>query len=548
MGRFRRRPQPQGQPLEHREHREHPSHRLHGPSSRGGNPPAPAATGKEILINVEPMETRLAIVEDGALEEFFVERTAQAPIVGNVYKGKVSSVVPGIRAAFVDMGIGKNGFLYLTDIVNPSPELAENVQLDPPQGAQPPPVPPEHQPRIQDLVKVGQELLVQVVKEPLGTKGPRLTTHLTLPGRFMVLMPMDSHFGISKKIEDHAERDRLRQMIKDFNPPKDIGLIIRTAASGADEKQIQRDLRFLLALWNRIKARSMRAQAPALIHQEYDVILRTVRDMLGDDIKRVVVDSRDEFRTIHRFLCQTDPHLRDKIEWYREPEPLLEKHGLEQEIERIYHRKVELPSGGYCVIEQTESLVAIDVNSGKFTGRKNLEETAFVTNMEAAQEIAKQIRLRDMGGILIFDFIDMVSQSHRQKVFNALQQGFRKDRAKTNVIFISEFGLVEMTRQRIRKSLESVSFHECPYCHGRGKVRSALTMSVIALRQAKKIFLKNHSRAVELTLNPEVASRLQKEDRHAVQQVERTYRGRIEIKSDPAVHLEEIRAVPLDKS
>ena len=520
MGRFRRRPGP-------------------GPTPQG------PGGGKEILINVESMETRLAIVEQGELQEFFVERTAQAPLVGNVFKGKVSSVVPGIRASFVDLGIGKNGFLYLTDIVNPSPELAENVQLEGSPEPAPAPIAPEQQPRIQDLVRVGQELLVQVVKEPLGTKGPRLTTHLALPGRFLVLMPMDTHFGLSKRIDDPKERERLRQLIRELNPPKDLGLIVRTAAAGANHRQLQRDLRFLLALWQRIKARSMRMAAPALIHEEYDVILRTIRDMLTSDVKKVVVDSRDEFRKMHRFLSQTEPHLRDRLEWYHGEVSLLEQRGLESEIERIFNRKVELPSGGYCIIEQTESLVAIDVNSGKFTGRRNLEETAFITNMEAAQEIAKQIRLRDLGGILIIDFIDMISQSHRQKVFNALQGVLRKDRAKTNIIFMSEFGLVEMTRQRIRKSLESVSFQECPYCRGRGSVRSALTVSILALRQAKRLFQKNHCRGVELTVHPDVAARLQKEDRNAVLTLERLVRGRVQIRVDPTIHLEEVRATPL---
>ena len=538
IGRFRRRPRPIGN---------EPSPQQQGPGPGGGHEGGGGGGGKgskEILINAEPMETRLAILEGGQLEEFFIERTAQAPLVGNVYKGRVNSVVPGIRAAFVDLGIGKNGFLYLTDIVNPSPELSEHVQLESPTGTPPaPPIAPEHQPRIQDLVRVGQELLVQVVKEPLGTKGPRLTTHLSLPGRFMVLMPMDNHFGISKRIDDPKERDRLRQLIKELNPPSDLGIIIRTAAGGAEQKHLHRDLRFLLSLWQRIKARSMHARAPAPIHEEYDVVLRTVRDMLSDEVKKVVIDARDEFRKIHRFLCQTEPHLRDKIEWYQGEVPLLEHRGLEAEIERIFNRKVELPSGGYCIIEQTESLVAIDVNSGKFTGRRNLEETAFVTNMEAAAELAKQIRLRDLGGIIIFDFIDMASQSHRQKVYNILQSALRRDRAKTNIIFISEFGLVEMTRQRIRKSLESVSFQECPYCHGRGSVRSALTGSINALRQAKRLFQKQHCREVELIVHPDIAARLQQEDRAAVQQLERQMHGRVRIKAESGIHLEEVKAI-----
>lgn len=532
IGRFRRRP-PQGRPQG-------------GGGPDGGRGPEGGGGPKEILINVEPMETRLAILQQGKLEEFFVERTAQAPLVGNVFKGRVNSVVPGIRAAFVDLGTGKNGFLYLTDIVNPSPELAEHVQIEhPTNGPAAGPIPPEQQPRIQDLVRTGQELLVQVVKEPLGTKGPRLTTHLALPGRFLVLMPMDSHFGISKRIDDPKERDRLRQLIKELAPPSDLGLIIRTAAAGANRKQLHRDLRFLVALWARIKARSMRAGAPSLIHEEYDVVLRTVRDMLSEEVKKVVVDSRDEYRKIHRFLCQTEPQLRDRIEWYHEDAPLLERRGLEPELERIFHRKVELPSGGHCIIEQTESLVAIDVNSGKFIGRRNLEETAFVTNMEAAEEIPKQIRLRDLGGIVIIDFIDMLSQSHRQKVFNVLQNVLRRDRAKTNISFISEFGLVEMTRQRIRKSLESVSFQECPSCQGRGSVRSVLTLAIMALREAKRVFQKSHCRALELVVHPDVAARLQREDRNGVGTVERQFHGRIQITGEAGVPWDTIKASPL---
>ncbi|MBI3318318.1 MAG: Rne/Rng family ribonuclease, partial [Candidatus Omnitrophica bacterium] len=411
---------------------------------------------RELLINVEPREIRSAVLVEGVFEELFVERASPAPLLGNVYKGKVTSVVPGIRAAFVDVGIGKNGFLYLTDIVGPTPEVEETVHLEGPRPAVP--LHASAQPRIQDLVRVGQEVLVQVIKEPIGTKGPRLTTHLTLPGRFIVLMPLDATFGVSKRVDDPKERDRLRSLVKELHPPQDIGVIVRTAADGATRKQLYRDLRFLVALWKRIKVRSVRAPSPSLIHEEYNLPLRIVRDNLSEDVAKIIVDSKEEFRKLNRFLAQTEPHMRSRVELYHHEIPLFEKRGLEREVEKIYNRKVELPSGGTVVIEQTESLVAIDVNSGKFTGRRNLEETAFVTNMEAAKEIPRQVRLRDLGGILIMDFIDMNSQSHRQKVFNTLQNAFRKDRAKTNLIFLSEFGLVEMTRQRVRRSLESVSF------------------------------------------------------------------------------------------
>ncbi len=499
---------------------------------------------KELLINVEPMETRVAVLQDGSFEEFYVERSTPPPLQGNVYKGKVTSVVPGIRAAFVDLGLGKNGFLYLTDIIGPTPDVEEIVRLE---GERPSsaPLAGSQQPRIQDLVRVGQEILVQVIKEPMGTKGPRLTTHLTLPGRFIVLMPMDATFGISKRIDDPKERDRLRDLLKELRPPEEVGLIVRTAAHGANRKQLSRDLRFLGSLWKRIKARSIKASVPSLIHEEYNLSLRIVRDSLTEEVGKIIVDSKGEFHQLVRFLAQTEPHLRSRVEWYRQEIPLFEKRGLEKEIERIYNRKVELPSGGTVVIEQTESLVAIDVNSGKFTGRRNLEETAFVTNSEAAKEIPRQIRLRDLGGILIIDFIDMNSQSHRQKVFNALQSAMRKDKAKTNLVFLSEFGLVEMTRQRVRRSLASVSFQECPMCQGRGTIRSALTVSIQTLRLIRRTFQTSKKSTIEVTVHPDLASRLSNEDRNAIASLESQYRGKVVVKGDPTLHPETVKVEPV---
>ncbi len=499
---------------------------------------------KELLIDVETMETRVAVLQDGAFEEFYVERSTPAPLLGNVYKGKVTSVVPGIRACFVDLGIGKNGFLYLTDIVGPSPEVEDAVQMESGRTAGVP-LAGHTQPRIQDLVRVGQEILVQVIKEPLGTKGPRLTTHLALPGRFLVLMPMDTSFGISRRVEEIKERDRLRALLKELRPPADLGIIVRTAAHGANRKQLAKDLRFLVSLWKRVKVRSVRCASPALIHEEYNLPLRIVRDNLTEEVTKIVVDSKPEFQQILRFLAQTEPHLRSRVELYPQDVPLFEKRGLEREIERIYNRKFELPSGGTVVFEQTESLVAIDVNSGKFTGRRNLEETAFITNLEAAKEIPRQIRLRDLGGILIIDFIDMNAQSHRQKIFNTLQNAMRKDRAKTNLIFLSEFGLVEMTRQRVRRSLESVNFQECPYCEGRGSIRSVLTVSISALRQIKKAFHTSKKSTVEVTVHPDLASRLFNEDRTSIAAIENQYRGRVVVKADPTLHLETVKVQPV---
>ncbi|MBI3312509.1 MAG: Rne/Rng family ribonuclease [Candidatus Omnitrophica bacterium] len=495
---------------------------------------------KEVLINVEPMETRVAALVDGDFEEFYVERSTPPPLLGNVYKGRVSSIVPGIRAAFVDLGTGKNGFLYLNDIVGPAPEAEETVQEEEEKPAVSP-LEGAPMPRIQDLLRIGQEVLVQVVKEPIGTKGPRLTTHLTLPGHFMVLMPMDNAFGLSKRVEDAKERERLRAIVKALRPPGDVGVIIRTAAQGANRRQLARDMRFLLNLWKRIKARSVQAAAPALIHEEYNLPLRIVRDNLSDDVKKIIVDSKNEFHQIMRFLAQTEPQMRHRVELYQQDIPLFEKKGLEREIEKIYNRRLELPSGGTVVIEQTESLVAIDVNSGKFTGRRNLEETAFATNMEAAREIPRQLRLRDLGGIVIMDFIDMNSQSHRQKVFNALQNAIRKDKAKTNLSFLSEFGLVEMTRQRVRRSLESVTFQDCPTCQGRGSIRSAVTVSILALRKIRSTFHASKKEAVEVTCHPDLASRLFNEDRASIAAIETQYHGRVVVKADAALHPETVK-------
>ena len=499
---------------------------------------------KEVLINVEPMETRVAALVEGVLEEFNVERSIPPPLLGNVYKGRVSSIVPGIRAAFVDLGIGKNGFLYLNDIVGPTPEVEETVQTEEnrPAAASLSGAP---MPRIQDLLRVGQEVLVQVIKEPIGTKGPRLTIHLTLPGHFMVLMPLDATFGLSKRVDDPKERERLRTLIKGLRPPSDVGLIIRTAAQGANRHQLSRDLRFLLNLWKRIKARSVQVSAPALIHEEYNLPLRIVRDNLSDDIKKIIVDSKQEFHQIIRFLLQTEPQMRSRVELYQGDVPLYEKRGLEREIEKIYNRKIELPSGGTVIIEQTESLVSIDVNSGKFVGRRNLEETAFATNMEAAREVPRQIRLRDLGGIVVIDFIDMNSQSHRQKVFNTLQNAIRKDKAKTNLSFLSEFGLVEMTRQRVRRSLESVSFQDCPTCQGRGSIRSVMTVSILALRQIRSAFHSSKKSVIEVTVHPDLATRLFNEDRASIAAIETQYHGKVVVKADPAFHLETVKVDPV---
>lgn len=495
---------------------------------------------KEILINVEPQEKRLAIIENKALEEFSVERVGAKRQVGNVYKGRVSSIVPAVKAAFVNLGLEKNGYLYLADIVGLGMEFdaidKEEEELRPPKGIQP------HQ-SIEQLLKKGQEVLIQVTKDPYGTKGARLTTHISLPGRYLVLLPFDRHLGISRRISEDKERARLKDILRQLEIPSEMGVIIRTAGVGQSKRDLSRDLKYLLDLWRRIKVGASRKAAPALLHEEYDLVLRIARDYLTEDVDNLIVDSRDEYRKIQHFLSAVSPHLRSKVELYEGDMPLFEKKSIEREIEKIFERKVYMKSGGYIVIEPTEGLVAIDVNSGKFTEKKNLEETAFAINTEAAREIARQIRLRDLGGIIVIDFIDMMQAGHRRKVFEALIGSLKRDKAKTDVSPLSELCLVEMTRQRMRRSLESVSFKECPYCQGKGLIKSVPTISIQALRKVKKYLKETKKKQVELHVHPEVASRLFNEDRQAIESIERTFRGKIIVKADPILHVEEVKLI-----
>ena len=496
---------------------------------------------KEILISIEPQEKRVAIVENKVLEEFFVERIGVRQLVGNIYKGRVSSVVGAVKAAFVNLGLQKNGYLYLADVVGIGLET-DTVERDEVEEAYPLRAIQPHE-SIEQLLKKGQEVLVQVTKEPFGMKGPRLTTHVALPGRYLVLLPFDRHLGISRRISNDKERARLREILGQLEIPSEMGVIIRTAGIGKSRRDIFRDLKYLLSLWRKIKLGSSRKTAPAVLHEEYDLILRVVRDYLTEDTDKLIIDSRDDYRKMLHFLSMASPHLRSKLELYEADIPLFDRKLIEKEIEKIFERKVYLKSGGYITIEQTEGLVAIDVNSGKFTEKKNLEETAFAINMEAAKEIARQIRLRDLGGIIVIDFIDMNQAGHRRKVFEALLSLLKRDKAKTDVSPLSELCLVEMTRQRMRRSLESVSFRECPYCSGKGLIKSVSTISIQALRKVKKFLKESKKRQVELHVHPEVASRLFNEDRLAIESIEKTFKGRVIVKADPILHVEDIKII-----
>ena len=498
---------------------------------------------KRIIINIEPQEKRVAMLEGGNLEEFYVERSGQERLAGNIYKGRVSAILPGMGAAFVDLGLKKNGFLHVSDVIERPPDLeemlSESFEEDEPVKKRK----KEAIPNITQLLKKGQEILVQIVKEPIGTKGARLTTHISLPGRFLVLMPYESRIGVSKRIVKPSERSRIKKDLMSLRLPKDIGLIVRTAGGGCSKRVFANEVRYLLSVWEKIKKDEKQARAPQVIHKEYDLMLRVVRDLFTSDINRLIVDGREEYSKIKHFVNSTMPALRLRLRFYRGETPLFERFGIEKEIGKIYESRIYLKNKGYVIIEQTEGLVAIDVNTGGFVGQKNLEETTFLTNMEAAKEIARQMRLRDMGGIIVIDFIDMEEKSHRQQVFEALKSALKRDKARTKVLNISQLGLVEMTRQRMRKSVESLSYGVCPHCNGRGSVKSIVTVSLDAKRKLAQALKSKARRKEQLALyvHPEVCKYLLREDKASISFLENRYRRKIIIREDPSFHIEQVR-------
>jgi len=499
------------------------------------------AVVKEIFISSDPQEMRVAVTEDKRLEEYYVERSSDTRMVGSIYKGRVTSVVPGINAAFVDIGLGKNGFLYVSDITEPKPD--EDAILEAEGADERPRQQQNHHRRskIEDVVKVNQEIMVQVVKEPFGTKGARLTTHISLPGRYMVLMCNDARLGISKRIEDPQERSRLREILKQLRFSQEAGLIIRTAGSGKGQKELERDVRFLSRLYQRVKRAAAKSKAPICLYQEYRVSERVIRDSYTEDVRRIVVDSKSEFHDLRRFLNVLIPGVKVNVDLYKGPKPLFEHEGLEDPILSIFDKRVDLPSGGSIVVEPTESMVAIDVNTAKFTGRKNLEETAFQVDKEAAIEVARQLRLRDIGGIVVIDFIDLDMPSHRKELVKTLDQALERDRAKTNLVSFSEICVAELTRQRMRRSVEVVSHQPCPYCHGKGAVKSTLTMAIEAIRQARRALADTQQKTLELLVHPQVALRLLQEDRANLSALENQTRSKILVLSDPSLHVEQIK-------
>ena len=451
-------------------------------------------------------------------------------------------MIPGIGASFISLGLEKNGFLYVADVIGETVGPLTDAEMEYEEVEAPPRPQARRKERIQDLLKKDQELLVQVVKEPLGTKGARLTGQITLPGRYVVLMPYHRHRGISKRIEDGKERDRIRTIVQSLSMPKDVGLIVRTAAWGSSKADLERDVRFLLHQWKMIQRRYKVREAPSCLHEEYDIVLRMIRDVFNDKFHALTIDSPEEYRKAKRYANATVPALARKIQPYKGDTGLFVLKNIERELEKIFEPKATLKSGGSIVIEQTEALVSIDVNTGKFTGKTNLEDTAFRTNCEAAREIAKQIRLRDLGGIIIIDFIDMDSPDHRRQVLRHLEDALRKDRAKTSVLNLSQLGLVEMTRQRMRKSLQTTNTQTCMYCAGKGVVKSNKRLAIEGLQKADALLKRSPRDAhIEITVTPEVAEVLLKTSQAMLKLVEKKNRARISVMVDTNLQPEEIR-------
>jgi ribonuclease G len=470
---------------------------------------------KQILINAAPWETRVAVLDDTTLAELYIERGRDHGIAGNIYKGKVVRVLPGMQAAFVDVGLEKAAFLHVSDLAMPEDlpetdgpdELAEDAEASV-EGEDAAPAPRRRStplPPIQERLSKGDELLVQVAKQPMGSKGARVTAHLSLPGRHLVLMPGNRHLGISRRIEDPEERDRLRAIVE-AERPHEGGFIVRTACEGATKRDIHDDIRFLTRLWARVGKTAHAATAPALIHQDLDLVLRTVRDLFTADVERLTVDAAPDHARVLEFVEATMPRLAGRVHHYHGATPLFEQHGIESKIDRALDRRVWLKSGGYLVIEQTESLTAIDVNTGRYVGKKNQEETVLRTNLEAAKQVVAQLRLRNLGGIIVIDFIDMEEAANRKRVFDALQDAMREDKARTNILRISELGLVEMTRKRTRESLGQLLSSPCPHCQGTGRVRSVETLAHDALRRVQhEATLRPGGDALVLRVHPDVA-------------------------------------------
>jgi len=488
---------------------------------------------RKMLMNVsEPEETRIAVLEEGALQELYIERASAGSQVGNIYKAKVLNVEPSIQAAFVDLGKDRNGFLHASDIM---PGLVG--RLTPESGVD---MRRKQDVGIQKLVKRGQEVLVQITKDGIGSKGPSVTTYISVPGRYLVMMPGVNHHGVSRKIPDEAERQRLKKILEELELPDYAGFIVRTAGEQRNKRQLQGDLRYLLRLWESVEKQMKTVQAPCCVYQESDLVTRSIRDFFTTDIDEIHIDSDEGFRKARQAIKIVSPAYQNRVKRYDAKEPLFHKHEIEEEIERIYRRRVPLKSGGSIVIEPTEALVSIDVNSGTYTEEKDAEETAYKTNVEAAREIARQLRLRDLGGVIVIDFIDMRSEKHKREVEKELYQEMKHDRARSKMLKLTKFGLIQMTRQRMRPSIKTSTFETCPNCGGNGIVRSVESMVLLALRQVPVRLAKKNVSAIEVVAHPQVAQFLVNRKRRRLIRMEEEFGKSISVVSDPGKRIEDV--------
>jgi len=467
--------------------------------------------------------------------EFYIERAKDRGIVGNIYKGKVVRVLPGMEATFVDIGLERSAFLHLKDVYEAFEEHDTWTKVEEDVKATGP-IP------IQDLLKEGQEVIVQCAKEPMAGKGARVTSQISLPGRYLVLIPTCDHIGVSRRIAEEKERKRLRDIVSSLKPPG-YGFIIRTACEGMTGDDIKGDMEFLLRLWEDILKRKERVSSPALLYQDLELTLRTIRDLFTSDIDRLVIDSREGYERACRFAEDFLPALMPHIELYEGEEPLFDAYGVEVELAEALEKKVWLKSGGYIIIDQMEALTAIDVNTGKYVGKRSAEETALKTNLEAVKEIVYQLRLRNIGGIIVIDFIDMTKATNREKVYNALRETLKADRARTNILKISELGVVEMTRQRIRESMLQALSEPCPYCEGNGNIRARETVVMDIYRELLKDLPKRRRRKVILYVHPVIADLLYGEGEAIIEGLEDRFRKRIVIKVSSDLHQERFEIV-----
>jgi ribonuclease G len=488
---------------------------------------------REILISATPQETRVAILEDDVLVELMVDRPDAERLVGDVYLGQVQAVLPGIQAAFVDIGTEKAAFLHVSDVAPDDDEDDDDDEKEPDRSNR-------NHPPIQDMIEKGQRVLVQASKEPIGTKGPRVTTHISLPGRFLVLMPGSKHIGVSRKIEDREERTRLRAMAREI-VPDDIGIIIRTVGEELTREVFEREFNTLHDTWKKIQKRSKSARPPALIHREAKLTSGIIRDVFTTKVDALTIEGREVYGEVKQYIDGVDPLLMSRVHLYVDPVPLFDKFGIEDAIREAFQRRVDLPSGGYIIIEPTEALVSIDVNTGRYTGKKDPEKTILKTNVDAAREIARQLRLRDIGGIVVCDFIDMETRANQERVLQELRQHLSRDRARTRAFQVSELGLIEMTRQRVRPSLFQSLTEACPHCGGSGRVFRPETVVRRVERAIRRIAVQQREKEVTIRLHPQVALYILEDEPDFMRRLERNLSLGVDLRDDPLMKQDEFR-------